>query len=315
MGDNKNMEKLYNAKIISFINMKGGVAKTNTTKEIGYYLSKIEDKKILFIDIDPQANLTQSFFKKFNYVQKELESLIEEQLSDTDEEEQEILSKTTPIPNNKKETNASIHKLFKPGKINHLEKKDCIVELSENIHLIPGTLEAVFLERSNSIENNLYNYIKHLKLREEYDYIFIDCPPTYSNYTIAALISSDFYLTPAKADAYSILGIKMLHDVVQQVKEIHSVYFESKELNSLGVILTNTQPSNKGIETNKNLIKSSKKLKELNIEFFDTEFSFNSSIPKKAEYFIVDSKSDVSKDQLDVLVEEFIRKVEAYGGY
>lgn len=315
------MKSSKNATIISFINMKGGVGKTNTTKEIGYYLATNENKKILFIDIDPQANLTQSFFKKFNYVQKELEELVEGKLSDLDEiideESNQNYVVNSPLSNikNKKETTASIHKLFKPGKINHLKKSDCIVELSENIHLIPGTLEAVFLERSNSIENNLYNYIKNLNLRDEYDYIFIDCPPTYSNYTIAALISSDFYLTPAKADAYSILGIKMLHDVVQQIKEIHSVYFESKQLNSLGVILTNTQPSNKGIETNKNLIKSSKKLKELNIKFFDTEFSFNPSIPKKAEYFIVDSNSDISKDQLTVLVEEFIRKVEAYGGY
>lgn len=49
-------------KVISVINMKGGVGKTTLTKELGYFMAKNKNKKVLFIDLDPQSNLTQSFF-------------------------------------------------------------------------------------------------------------------------------------------------------------------------------------------------------------------------------------------------------------
>ena len=50
----------HDGKVISFINMKGGVGKTTLCREIGYTLNKDYNQSILFVDIDPQANLTQS---------------------------------------------------------------------------------------------------------------------------------------------------------------------------------------------------------------------------------------------------------------
>ena len=58
-----------NKNIISFLNMKGGVCKTTLCKEIALYLSNNMDKKVLVIDIDPQANCTQSFFEHFKVIQ------------------------------------------------------------------------------------------------------------------------------------------------------------------------------------------------------------------------------------------------------
>lgn len=49
-----------NGRVVSFMNMKGGVGKTTLCLGLGYYLAKSENKKILFIDLDPQFNLTQS---------------------------------------------------------------------------------------------------------------------------------------------------------------------------------------------------------------------------------------------------------------
>lgn len=56
------MENFNGGKVISFINMKGGVSKTTLCKELGLYLFRKKKKKILFVDVDPQANLTQSLF-------------------------------------------------------------------------------------------------------------------------------------------------------------------------------------------------------------------------------------------------------------
>ena len=56
-------------KVISFLNMKGGVGKTTLCKEVGFHLAKKRGYKVLFIYVDPQINLTQSLFKRYNYYQ------------------------------------------------------------------------------------------------------------------------------------------------------------------------------------------------------------------------------------------------------
>ncbi|MCC2530795.1 AAA family ATPase [Bacillus velezensis] len=290
------------AKIISFINMKGGVGKTTLTKDLGYFLATQRKYKILFIDLDPQSNLTQSFFRKFGYHQENLLDLAEA------EEDDDILEGSTKT-NDKKTigSDISIQKLFKPGVISHLRRADCLLKLNENISIIPGTLKAIFSERNSNIENHLFNYINQTELKEDFDFIFIDCPPTYSNYTISALITSDYYITPSKPDAYSVLGIEMLHEVVKRVKEEHQVYFTSKSLKSLGVIFTELAPYSKGFSDQINEIKNSSKIGELNIHFFENHFVYNSYVPKRAEYFISDSSSS-TKEDLIVLADEFERR-------
>lgn len=293
------------AKIISFINMKGGVGKTTLTKDLGYFLATKRNYKILFIDLDPQSNLTQSFFRKFGYKQEDL-------IEDLHEENTEHLPNESQIQikSNKKiiSSAVSIQKLFIPGKIKNLKHEDCILQLTDNISIIPGTLKAVFSERNSNIENYLYNYIKQNNLKSEYDFIFIDCPPTYSNYTISALITSDFYITPSKPDAYSVLGIEMLHEVVNQIKSDHQVYFEERNLNSLGVVFTQLAPPTTGYFNQIESIKKSKKINTLGIHFFTNLFAYNSNIAKKAEYFISDSFSN-TKEDLIVLADEFERRL------
>ncbi|MCS0823176.1 AAA family ATPase [Cytobacillus firmus] len=291
------------AKVISFINMKGGVGKTTLTKEIGYFLATKRNKRMLFIDLDPQSNLTQSFFRKYNYSQ--------EDLIDLDEQTSQVSENTGGVKvevKKKHYTNASIHKLFTPGKVSDLTKDDCILKLNENISIIPGTLKSVFSERNSNIENHLYNYVNRHKLKDEFDYIFIDCPPTYSNYTIAALITSDFYITPTRPDSYSVLGIDMLDQVVNQIKDHHHIYFAEKELKALGVVFSDLQQPSTGIQSLKTKIMDSKKIQKLSISFFHTSFVYNSHLPKQAEYFITDSNS-ATIEELTILVDEFERRV------
>lgn len=287
------------AKIISFINMKGGVGKTTLTKEIGYFLAAKRNKKMLFIDLDPQSNLTQSFFRKYNYSQEDLLDVDDEQSSETGGIKVQVKKKNY--------TKASIHKLFTPGKVSELTKEDCILKLDDNISIIPGTLKSVFSERNSNIENHLYNYVSRHNLKDDFDYIFIDCPPTYSNYTIAALITSDYYATPTRPDSYSVLGIDMLDQVVKQIKDHHHIYFQGRELKSLGVVYSDLQIPNTGIQGLKTQIMQSEKIQNLGINFFDTDFVYNSHLPKQADYFITDSNS-TTIEELTILVDEFERR-------
>ena len=167
---------------VAFLNMKGGVCKTSLCKEIALYLSEVYQKKILVIDIDPQSNCTLSFFERYKIFSGEL------------------ITDTSNIQ--------SIQKIFSPS-IGRLEKPsldEIILQLSDNLHIVPGELETIFMERetaSGVAEQKLRNFIEDNQLQESYDYILIDCPPTYSFYTITALLATDLYLVPVTPDAYS----------------------------------------------------------------------------------------------------------------
>ncbi|MBU5351370.1 AAA family ATPase [Paenibacillus barcinonensis] len=216
-----------NAKVISFINMKGGVGKTTLCREIALYLSERytrgeESIKILLIDIDPQANLTQSLLEKFEkkttYYKK----------NEKNEETEEVDYK------------CSVDNIFKQDAVG-MTKKHVVLELTENLDLIPGELETIFLQRQQnpSTPNKLMDYIIDNELRREYDYIFLDCPPTYSVYTEMSFYTSDYYFVPAVPDAYSVLGVDLLERVVKDiVYSQRNTVFKNSQPKNLGVIWT-----------------------------------------------------------------------------
>lgn len=292
------------AKVISFINMKGGVGKTTLCKELGYYMAKVKNKKMLFIDIDPQSNLTQSFFRRYGY--KQIGEL---------EVEDEVSNENTNKENTKiyKETGISIERLFSRSKLDDSDKT-AILELEENIHIIPGTLNAIFTERStrsDMIEEMLEMYLNKNDIYSNYDYIFIDCPPTYSNYTVASILPSDFYITPVKPDTYSILGLKMMYKVVDDIMETKYKYFENKSLSNIGVVFTSM--SNNLLKYEKKLIQSIKEnrvLKEQGTYIFEETFIKNTSIQNNISYFIMDHNSEKSIMNLSTLYDEFVGRIE-----
>ena len=269
--------------IISFLNMKGGVAKTTLCKEISYYLAEKMNKRILIIDIDPQSNCTQSFFEKYKI----------------------------NISNNKELP--SIQNIFKRKEIidNENGTKDIIKEFSENLHLIPGELETVFMERETSSginEQKLLNFIEDNDLKNKYDYIFIDCPPTYSFYTICSLLTSDFYFIPVKLDTYSILGLDLLERVVKEVKDNNRYLFMHKPLENLGVIFTMTKSNDRRQRNYADALKENQKFKDIYI--FENEFSYYSKINTlNMENFIIDRKDTNLQQSLEKIVEELVERV------
>lgn len=270
--------------------MKGGVCKTTLCKEMALYLSK--ENKILIIDIDPQANCTQSFFERYNVLETNDDQLIIEMKKD--------------IP--------SIEKIFSPskGKLEKPKLEEVIYQLNDKLHIIPGELRTIFMERetgSGAAEQRLSNFIEESELAKEYNYIFIDCPPTYSFYTIAALLASDYYLVPVTPDAYSLLGVNLLEDVVEQLRNTYKANFKLQPIDNLGIIFTKiaTKPS-AGVKRNMQEIREI--YQEKGIYFFENHLLRAEKIAtSKLSVFIEDRQDEDLQENLKHICEEFIEVV------
>ena len=172
-------------KVIAIANQKGGVGKTTTTINLGVGLSR-QGKKVLLIDADAQANLT--ICSGFNRPDK-LKYTISNALIDVANEADNI-------------------------SINNLLKSD------EGVDLLPANLNLSAVE--NQIislmgrECLLKGYIE--KIKNNYDYILIDCSPTLNVITINAFTAADKVIIPAQASYLAVMG---LQDLIKTVGQVH----------------------------------------------------------------------------------------------
>jgi chromosome partitioning protein len=208
---------VVSAKVISFINYKGGVGKTTTTYHVGCSLADHHAKKVLLIDIDPQTNLTFlcAPFEKW----KEFKG--------------------------KQGTIATLYGRFRDKKA--LDTKRCVwhepirvgrVGLS-GLDLIPCDVDLLGEDVGGAVLTGAFPTMEALKrhadefLRERsflsrvirevedrYDYILIDCPPNLYLMTQNALVASPRYVITAIPDHLSTIGLSILRDKVNRMGEL-----------------------------------------------------------------------------------------------
>lgn len=200
------------ARIISFTNQKGGVAKTTTTAEIGEILAKYFHKKVLLIDLDPQASLTS--------IKYDMEKAID----------------------NRSET---IDRVL----LEECDVKDVVVNLKNNLDLAPATLYLSETELNiASAMSREFIFREALEsVKDEYDYILVDCPPSRGILSVNALVASDDVIIPVQAEYQAMLGVQLLKNTIKQVKaKINN------NLNVLGYVVTmatHTNHSNEIIDS------------------------------------------------------------------
>jgi len=182
-------------RIISFANQKGGVGKTTSCVNIASYMA-LMGKKVLLIDLDPQGNATSNlgFSKDGKY--------------------------------------NSIYQVMSGDK----DVKDCIYDTKiKNLQIIPSNIDLAGIEVELVYMNQREYVVKGIfdKIKNNYDFITIDCPPSLGLLTINAFTASDSVIIPIQCEFFALEGLSQLMNTIRLVK---------KKLNSDisidGVILT-----------------------------------------------------------------------------
>lgn len=189
------------------MNMKGGVGKTTIAVNIAYGLAAIHDKKVLMVDCDPQFNATQYLVEDNAYLQHI-----------ADENKGTIKDIFIPKTNGPLRTVSGTSRAINREKIS---LRDSTIQIFDGtnpglarkgkgkLDLIPSILDLVEVQNSQrQTENRLKNFIQ--EKASNYDYVLIDCPPTISIFTQAAILASQKYVVPIKPDPLSVLGLPLL---------------------------------------------------------------------------------------------------------
>jgi chromosome partitioning protein len=194
------------ANVFVITNQKGGVGKTTTTINLGSYLAS-EGKKVLLIDLDPQANTTSGV--GFTWpAEKEI----------TDEESKESPRK-------------SIYEIL----IGEKEISEVFVSTNiKNLFLVPShlSLAGAEIELVNAMSRETILSKAIDKVKDQYDYVFVDCPPSLGILTINALVAADKVIIPVQCEYFALEGLGQLLETIKLVKSINPA------LELGGVILT-----------------------------------------------------------------------------
>lgn len=184
-------------KNICIFNQKGGVGKTTTNINLCANLA-MEGYKVLTLDIDPQGNTTSGL----GLDKRELKLSMYDVLTSDDVKISDVIIKS---------------------------------DLIQNLHIAPSTMELAGAEVELIGKDNREQVLleKIGEVKDEYDYIFIDCPPSLGVLTINALTAVNSVLIPIQCEFYALEGVGQLINTVQLVKKSLN-----KSLEIEGVIMT-----------------------------------------------------------------------------
>lgn len=168
-------------RIIAIANQKGGVGKTTTSINLSACLAEI-GQKVLTVDIDPQGNTTSGLGVDKNTVENNVYDLL----------------------------------------LGECSIEDCIVEteienqslIASNVNLAGAEIELIGIDEKEYILKKALN-----KVRKQYDFIIIDCPPSLNMLTVNALTAADTVLVPIQCEYYALEGLSQLMHTIDLVKE------------------------------------------------------------------------------------------------
>jgi chromosome partitioning protein len=254
--------------IISIAIQKGGSGKTTTAINLAAALQR-NGKNVLLIDADPQCNLSQA-------------------LGINDEQEINLYTEF------KKEIT---------GKKSDL--RSAVLTTDCGLKLIPSSLELAMTElelvgkfnREQTLRNKMLKPISH-----EYDFIFIDCPPSFGLLTVNALVASDYVIIPLQAEFLPLKGVHSFFRLIDMMKDIPNL-----ELTVAGFVLTKFSERKKMNREIKETLENEFDAKVFS-SFIRTDINLATSQKKGVDIFSFAPNSNAAKDY-EALAQEFLKKI------
>ena len=218
--------------IVSTTNMKGGVGKTTLTVNLATCLAKYHGKRVLVVDLDPQISATLSLmppteFAKLRREQRTLKSLIHKAIT------------------NDPQYNLGVEDVIQPyaGTLTGIDILPGDIDLY-NDFLVAETMYKKAMRNPGNNFQTVWDGFEDDLLQDilksvvpQYDFIILDCAPSYNIITRSSLVNSDFYLIPAKPEPLSYIGIQLLERQVKRLIETHQA--DRKEQTQLiGIVFT-----------------------------------------------------------------------------
>jgi len=189
-------------KIIAVTNQKGGVGKTTSSINIAASLAATK-RSVLLIDLDPQGNATSGCG------------------IDKDDIEHHILDVL----------------------LGEKQAKDCLINAEQSgFYILPTNSDLAAAEAHLLSEENKESRLKEAlaELKDEFDYIFIDCPPSLSILTVNALVAANSVMIPMQCEFYALEGLKALLTTIEQITE-----YVNPDLHIEGLLRTMYDPRNR----------------------------------------------------------------------
>ncbi|RMG44555.1 MAG: ParA family protein [Candidatus Dadabacteria bacterium] len=185
--------------VIGVVNQKGGVGKTTTTVNLGAAMAE-RGKRVLLIDMDPQANLSTHLGCGGPE-------------GTVSEESEDITEPTEQVPE-------SVYDVLKGNKT----IKEVLIERSDNLHVVPSSLflSAADLELGGVVGRELILKRALSKVRDEYDVIIIDCPPSLGLLSLNVLAAVDQVIIPVQSEYLALHGVRQLLDTIDQVRTVYN---------------------------------------------------------------------------------------------
>lgn len=254
--------------IISIAIQKGGSGKTTTAINLAAALKR-QDKKVLLVDADPQANLSQS-------------------LGITEEPDKNLYTELQKVT---------------AGKNSTLEK--VIIKTNSGLPVVPASIELANAEMelvSVYGREKVFSWMLE-PLIEEYDYIFIDCPPAIGMLTVNALVASRYVLLPLQAEFLPMKGLQSFMRSFERIKKQLN-----PDLNILGYLLTQYDTRKKMTGRVRDRL-----IEDFGNRVFETKIRTNIALAQSQEkgidIFNYDEKCNGAQDYTQ-LASEFMAKVD-----
>ena len=172
------------SKIVAIANQKGGVGKTTTAVNLSAAVGA-KRKKVLLVDMDPQGNTTSGFGIS------------------------------------KRELDKTVYDIL----VNDAKAEEVIVKTEyKNVDVIPSGMDVAGAEIEMLNKEDKFNILKTAlaEVKDKYDYIFIDCPPSLGLVTINALTAGDSVIIPIQCEYYALEGLSQLVSTIKTVKRLYN---------------------------------------------------------------------------------------------